>query len=149
MSMHRKLVGTVAVAIVAGALGASAAVAGPADLRSPGVRDAAQPATVATPGADLRSPDAQDLGRGIASGSVAGIDFRSPDVVDLGNGGVRVAPPAPVDVVQVGPSSGFDWGDAAIGAGGLAALALLGIGIALMEMHRRRSHLKPPSALAH
>jgi hypothetical protein len=145
MFTHRKLVGTVAVAIAAGSLAVSSAAAAPADLRSPG---AAQPAAVAPPSTDLRSPDAQDLGRGILPQSTAVVDARSPDSVDRATGGGVRATPA-VELVQVGGSSGFDWGDAAIGAGGLAALALLGSGIALMEMHRRRAHLKAPSALVH
>jgi hypothetical protein len=148
MFTHRKLVGTVAVAIAAGSLAVSSAAAAPADLRSPDARDAARPAAVAPPSTDLRSPDAQDLGRGIQPQSTAVVDARSPDSVDRATGGGVRATPA-VELVQVGGSSGFDWGDAAIGAGGLAALALLGSGIALMEMHRRRAHLKAPSALVH
>jgi hypothetical protein len=148
MFTHRKLVGTVAVAIAAGALGITSAAAASVDLRTPDARDAARPAAVAPLSTDLRSPDAQDLARGIQPQSTAVVDARSPDSVDRATGGGVRATPG-VELVQVGGSSGFDWGDAAIGAGGLAALALLGAGIALMEMHRRRAHLKPPSALVH
>jgi hypothetical protein len=44
---------------------------------------------------------------------------------------------APQAVVQVQtPPSGFDWGDAGIGAAGGVALAMLGLGGALVITHR-------------
>jgi hypothetical protein len=147
MSPHRRLVGTVAVAIAAGSLAVSSAAAAPADLRSPDVRDLASQAAVAPTNTDLRSPDVQDLSRRSQPQPTALVDARSPDSVDRATGGVRATPA--VELVQVGGSSGFDWGDAAIGAGGMAALALLGFGVVLLETHRRRAHVRPPSALAH
>jgi hypothetical protein len=41
-------------------------------------------------------------------------------------------------VVVVEPGSGFDWADAAIGAGAAAGIALLGGGMAAGLGHRRR-----------
>jgi hypothetical protein len=38
------------------------------------------------------------------------------------------------------PSVGFHWGDAGIGAGGMLALALIGLGGAVTLAHRRRIH---------
>ena len=42
----------------------------------------------------------------------------------------------PVRVVQVDTSSGFDWGDAGIGASGLLALMAIGAGAALATGRR-------------
>jgi hypothetical protein len=48
--------------------------------------------------------------------------------------------PTSPKVVQVSnPSDGFDWGDAAIGAGGGVALSILGVGGAL-ALSQRRTH---------
>jgi hypothetical protein len=44
----------------------------------------------------------------------------------------------PVRVVQVQPDSGFDWGDAGIGATGLLALIAIGAGAAVATGHDPR-----------
>jgi hypothetical protein len=51
-----------------------------------------------------------------------------------------VNPPAPATVVRfVARSSGFDWGDAGIGAAGGLALSMVGVGGALaLSQHRTR-----------
>jgi hypothetical protein len=145
MVRHCRLSRMVAVAIAASSLGITSAAAGAADLRSPDAVDAAAAAAVAPAGIDLRSPDAQDLGRGVPSSAPALIDARSPDSIDRADGGVR--PTAAVEIVPAGPSSGFDWGDAGIGAGSVAALVLLALGGGLMVMHRRHVHAaKAPTA---
>jgi hypothetical protein len=46
------------------------------------------------------------------------------------------APETPVVHITV-PASGFDWGDAGIGAGGGLALAMLGVGGGLVVSQRR------------
>jgi hypothetical protein len=164
MSPHHGRICTLSSAIVlACAVSQSTAVAGPADLRSPGSGDAPRVAAVtdlrspdtrdlgrsaqpATPAVDLRSPDSRDAHRTAAAAvTPAVIDRRSPDVVDLGS--VRVVAREPVVSIS-SPESGFDWGDAGIGAGGAIAVVLLGLGAALMVTHRRRA-IKPPSAVAH
>jgi len=38
------------------------------------------------------------------------------------------------------PASGFDWGDAGIGAAGGLALSILGVGVALTVSQRRNGH---------
>jgi hypothetical protein len=148
MVRHCRLSGMVAVVIAACSLGVTSAAAGAADLRSPDAVDAAAAAAVAPAGIDLRSPDAQDLGRGVPSSAPALIDARSPDSIDRAAGGVR--PTAAVQIVPAGSSSGFDWGDAGIGAGSVAALVLLALGGGLMVMHRRHLHeaAKAPTAAA-
>jgi hypothetical protein len=150
MVRHCRLSGMVAVVIAACSLGVTSAAAGAADLRSPDAVDAAAGAIAAVAPAriDLRSPDAQDLGRGVPSSAPALIDARSPDSIDRAAGGVR--PTAAVQIVPAGSSSGFDWGDAGIGAGSVAALVLLALGGGLMVMHRRHLHeaAKAPTAAA-
>jgi len=46
------------------------------------------------------------------------------------------ATPAPIRVVQVSADSGFDWGDAGIGAGGLLALVAIASGALVAIRHR-------------
>jgi hypothetical protein len=46
----------------------------------------------------------------------------------------------PVSVVKVVGPSGFDWGDAGIGAAGILALLSIAGGLALMVTTRRRRH---------
>ena len=53
-------------------------------------------------------------------------------------GGVVSAPAAPQAVVRIQtPLNGFDWGDAGIGAAGGFALAMIGLGGALVVSQRR------------
>jgi hypothetical protein len=60
-----------------------------------------------------------------------------------GYGSVNVAPRAVPSVrppVAPAPSVDFHWGDAGIGAGGMLALTLIGLGGAVTLTHRRRIH---------
>ena len=134
------------IALAVTALGASTAAAQPADLRTPDAIDAAaKTAVVKSSPADLRTPDAVDAGKP-AVGS-PGVDLRTPDARDHGLGRgtfsapdvtiVKVVDPAPV-------STGFDWGDAGIGAGGLLGLVLVSLGGMLAVSHRR--HGRTPLA---
>lgn len=66
------------------------------------------------------------------------------EVID--NGGYGPANPSPTIVRVVGPSSGFDWGDAAIGAAGALGLACLGLGSALAISHRRARRTRRAAA---
>ena len=75
---------------------------------------------------DLRTPDARDHGEGRGT-------FNAPDVTV-----VKVADPAPT-------GTGFDWGDAGIGAGGLLGLILFALGGTAAVAHRR--HPRPPSTV--
>lgn len=140
-----RLTRTASVALAVTAFGACTAAAVPTDLRTPDAVDAGRTTAVQTP-ADLRTPDAVDAGRPVQA-APAGLDLRTPDARDHGLGRgthsspdvtvVRVADPAPV-------STGFDWGDAGIGAGGLLALALIALGGILAVTHRR--HGRTPLA---
>jgi hypothetical protein len=106
------------------------------------LRNTSQPAPQ---GQDLRSPDARDAAehRGVYAAKpdrgpyVLNRDYGSPDAVDA----ARDLPPVqtPVSVVTVdNPSSGFDWGDAGIGAAGMMALFSIAAGSALLITTRRR-----------
>jgi hypothetical protein len=115
---HRLLTHTATIGLAVAAMAAPAAVASQ-DFRSPDAVDAAQSA-LAQRGQDLRSPDARDTAAGRGT-------FTAPRVTVVK---VAEAPQA--------TGGGFDWGDAGIGAGGVVALVLLGVGGSLMVTHRRR-----------
>jgi hypothetical protein len=63
-------------------------------------------------------------------------DLRSPDARDVGR--IPVEVPTPVVEIREVPGSGFDWGDAGIGAAGMLALFSITAGLALMVGGRRR-----------
>jgi hypothetical protein len=136
---HRKLAGAFAVSLVAGSLAAANAAADPTDLRAP---DNATPAVTQALSNDLRSPDTQDLTRAAPAPQAAPtVDLRSPDAVDAANPAVQV-------VQSDGSSNGFNWGDAGIGAGALAALALLALGGTMLTTRRRQGHEPGPRRFA-
>jgi hypothetical protein len=156
MSQHRIIrsaaLGLAIAAIAAPAAGARAdgptmqhqPIAAVQDLRSPDARDAAQtPAPL-----DPRSPDAKDgylfaRSPSVDLQAVKTIDLRSPDAVDASAKHITgLVPPVQVVHISDGSKGGFDWGDAAIGAGTAAGLALLVLGGAVMVTHRRRPALK-------
>jgi hypothetical protein len=102
----------------------------------------AGPATAQTTGQDKRTPDAIDA----ATAQAAGQDKRTPDAVDAASATpshtyVTVTPSPRV----LEASSDFDWGSAAIGAGGAIGLVAVttGGGLAL-----RRRHAAAPSRFA-
>jgi hypothetical protein len=103
---------------------------------------AAAIAAVAAPNAlaqsaDHTSPDARDVGQHPYQ------DFRSPDAVDAAAGRGTFNSPE-VTVLRVAqepsqPSSGVDWADVAIGAGGAVGIvAIAGGGVALLARRPRR-----------
>ena len=105
------------------------------DLRSPDAKDAkTEPVTQVAQ--DLRSPDARDAAQ--AAKVEIAQDLRSPDARDAG----LPESPSPDTVVDIreAPTSGFDWGDAGIGAAGLLALLSIAGGLTLMVTTRRRRH---------
>ena len=99
---------------------------------------------------DYGSPDAADAARDLPSapvthGATPGIYtdserrlVESPEVQQMVNriiGEIRAASPV---VAVRGPSGGFDWADAGIGAAGMLALMSIAAGSALMLTGRRR-----------
>ena len=132
--MRRTQLITTAALVAACAVPATAAAQGQ-DLRSPDTRDAAAAAEEQSY-QDLRSPDARDAAT--ASTQTAYQDLRSPDARDVGREPVTVQIPEPVVQIREVPGSGFDWGDAGIGAAGLLALLSITGGVTLMVLGRRR-----------
>jgi hypothetical protein len=108
------------------------------DLRTPDAADVGTPATTTAGATDLRTPDAVDTGT--PATTTAGTDLRTPDAVDhgLGRGTFSTPDVTVVKVVDPPPTTGFDWGDAGIGAGGLLGLILVALGGTLVVSHRRR-----------
>lgn len=77
---------------------------------------------------DLRSPDAQQ------PVEPAGTDLRSPDAQQP----VTPVHQSPSPVSASPSSSGFDWTDAALGAGSMLAFALLALGAFVVTGSSRR-----------
>jgi hypothetical protein len=113
----KQLQRTLVLASALAALVAPTASARPADAQPAGTQPSA---AQAHSNQDLRSPDTRDhaIGRGT---------FSAPEVTV-----VKVTEPAP-------PSSGLDWGDAGVGAGGMLGLILLALASVLAIVHHRRS----------
>jgi hypothetical protein len=138
---------TIGLGITIAALGASTAGAQPSDLRTPDAIDAGQPQTTTqyTP-SDVRSPDTVSAGQPKTTEPV--VDMRTPDAKDHGEGRGTFSTPdvTVVKVVDPAPTStGFDWGDAGIGAGGLLGLVLIALGATAAVAHRR--HTRTPSTV--
>ena len=152
-----------AYAVYGPATPAQSADQGSQDLRSPDARDAAAQAAKVEVAQDLRSPDARDAAAAAVTepdqyvyssdpdsstarteapgGSQVAQDLRSPDARDAGRTPVEV--PTPVVEIREVPSSGFDWGDAGIGAAGILALLSIAGGLTLMATARRRGPEMP------
>jgi len=97
---------------------------------------------------DLRTPDAIDAAS-VAKANVSHVqDLRSPDAADAAGvrveqpGGTAVSARERVRIVEV-PSSGFEWGDAGIGAAGMLAVTLLALGLGLAATHYRERRRSP------
>jgi hypothetical protein len=117
MNRHR-LAQSAALGLALAALAASTASANTVDLRSRLGTSSLAGTTSAAPRQDLRSPDTRDYAEGRGT-------FSAPEVT-------VVKVPAPAS-----HSSGLDWGDAGIGAGGMLGLILLALGSGLAVVHRR------------
>ena len=131
------------------------------DLRSPDAKDAAEQRGLYesdggsfTLNRDYGSPDAADSARDVPSATVTASPranslpgpftdsdrkvVESPAVEAMADR-ISAEIRATLPVVEVrGPSGGFDWGDAGIGAAGMLALFSIGAGSALLISGRRR-----------
>ena len=89
---------------------------------------------------DYGSPDALDAAPQPAGRDSYALnrDYGSPDAVDA----ARDLPPVQIPVLEARdvPSSGFDWGDAGIGAAGMLAIFSIAAGSGLLLTGRRRRH---------
>ncbi len=92
---------------------------------------------------DLRSPDARDASP-MSDPPVVAVDVRSPDAKDAAANPTLRSYRTPL-VVEMPSSSGFDWGDAGIGAGGMLAVVAIAAGGTFVVTRRRqgRSDLSP------
>lgn len=134
-------------AVLAAATLATPASAGPIDSPA-GQRDTGwRPA----PAQDLRSADARDAADGrtprdlTEMTSTSRWDKRSPDARDAAEG--RSTADVASTVIEISRPTGFDWRDAAIGAGGatgLVAISLAGIMTLLRRRHGLRSSVATP-----
>ena len=139
--MFRSLTRSAGIALAITAFGVSTATAAPADVRTPDAVAAAQSAVVQSTPTDVRTPDAMDAA--VPAGTTAGVDLRSPDVRDHGEGrGTFSAPDVTVVKITEPPvATGFDWGDAGIGAGGLLGIALIALAGVLAVSHHRHGRM--------
>ena len=141
--MHRtstKIIMGLASALVVAAFAAPSAATARA-LRSPDARDAAPVARTATAASvDLRSPDARDAAVAAQGGDV---DLRSPDARDAG----RLASSPSTSLTPGSDSTGTDWGDLRIVAGGVLGLVLIGVGGVVLHTRRRGTVRKHRSAV--
>ena len=140
---------TIGLGMTIAALGASTAGAQPSDLRTPDAIAAGQQQTTTqyTP-SDVRTPDAVAAGQPKTTQPVT--DMRSPDAKDHGQGrGTFSAPDVTVvKIVDPQPTgTGFDWGDAGIGAGGLLGLLLVALGGTAAVAHHRHARPRTPSTV--
>jgi hypothetical protein len=85
---------------------------------------------------DFRSPDARDA-RPMSHPPIAAVDVRSPDAKDAAAGPTLRSYRTPI-VVEMRSSSGFDWGDAGIGAGGMLGLVAIAAGGTFVVTRRRQ-----------
>src|SRR4051812_13382293 len=98
--------------------------------------DAASQARQTSTVLDLRSSDARNPS--------PAIDLRSPDAIDAAQHQVATYQPGHATALQPQQSivevatSGFNWGDAGIGAAGMLAVIALAAGTLMIASHRRR-----------
>jgi hypothetical protein len=125
------------------ALTASPVLARPADY--PATHVTQSPAGAASSSGDLRSPDAIDAAAGGPS-----LDLRSPDAIDAGAtqapvtsslaGSTSASSKATDAVATTKADDGLDWAAIGIGAGGIAAVSLIGLtGVAVTHRGRMRT----------
>lgn len=129
---------TITAALAACLLGPSAAFAVPADQHQPDLRSAATSGSLgaapSTGGHYVGSTFV--LNTPAQAPATAGVDLRSPDARDASLP-ARVAP-TPVAANNGSDSSGFDWGDAALGAATMLGLGLVSLGAFLVLGTSRR-----------
>ena len=81
----------------------------------------------------------------LALGAIAPATAAAARPVDSGGASLTV-PQSPVVRITT-PASGFDWGDAGIGAAGGLALAILGVGGGLVISHQRPRRARPTATV--
>jgi hypothetical protein len=103
----------------------------------------AAPSALARP-ADMIIPNTG----GVSQHTTGTVDLRSPDTRDAAQGRQIVAStPVALPGIRHSSATGFDWGDAAIGAGGAMGAVLLCLG-GTVALTRRRDGSTSPSKAA-
>jgi hypothetical protein len=113
------------------------------DLRSPDARDSVN-SSVSTGPQDLRSPDARESAS-FSTSPLPQQDLRSADARDA-NRPFGSSQPVQISAPVIDEPSGFDWGDAGIGAAGMLALFALAGGTVLVVSHHRKGRGRMPVA---
>jgi hypothetical protein len=164
---HHRIATAVALAFALAASIAPAASADPQPLARAEAAIAAngQATTAVRPNPDQQTPTRATVdsgpcsencsggGHGFGTSSSAGPGGQLPrNPLGMGlfpqRGTGSIAPThTPAAVHVTGPNSGFDWGDAGVGAAGMLALTLIGVGGVLI-VARRRSHSLTPATRA-
>ena len=127
--------------IVKAVIVAVCAVAAPAASADQDLRSPDHTGTSVVVAQDLRSPDSRDAGAVPPSPPTrrAFRDLVSPDARDSAREFVTLPAPSPSPV----EARGFQWDDAGIGAGVVAAL--LAAGLAVLTLRRRHGHHGTPA----
>jgi hypothetical protein len=162
---HHRIASAVALALALAASIAPAASADPVPLASAEAAIAAnrQATTPVRPNPDEQTLSQATVGSGpcseVCSGGGYGVGNSSPaesgarlphnplartGLLSQQANGLAAATHAPAVVHVTAPSSGFHWGDAGVGAGGMLALILIGVG-GLLTVARRRGHSVTPT----
>jgi hypothetical protein len=131
LHLQRITVGAVALAL------AVPAAAGAREDNGPITRD--PPVSAAPVRTDLRSPDAVEAATNPRQ--APGVDLRSPDVQDATTRAPAVAavPAGVTPAAAASTSSGFEWGDAGIGAAGMLGIVLLAAGLGMLAVRHRHA----------
>jgi hypothetical protein len=157
---HYRLSG-LALALVIAALLAPSASARPIDEVSPSTEPAQAPSAATAqpevlPNADNQQPAGASPNAVLNAAQQrwqVTVDPVPPSALPHGVGyssydvGKRYAPPSDVPAAPVTSNPGFDWGDAAIGAGAAFALTMIGLGGILVLSNRRHREEHPVRAV--
>lgn len=139
MFRHHHQVSTAVALALAVAAVAPAAASARLELNPP----AATSQTQTRPAVDLRSPGARDLANAaVRVVHTQGARVRREFAARSAASGSGTGSPPPVQIVKVSQPSGFDWGDAGIGAAVGLTLSMIGLGGAL-ALSQRWTHRTP------
>jgi hypothetical protein len=92
---------------------------------------------------DYSSPNAILHGGGVVAESSSATPVHSSPAAILGARNLTSPATTPAVVIQSSQSSGFDWGDALIGAGSALGLIALVSGVVALTRRRRRLSIQP------
>jgi len=149
MTATHRMTTTAALILTLAGIAAPAATARPAD--DPATPVSRAPASVYSRPDKSMIPVSPPATSGGAVGRAAGLSaYREGQIATAfdvaATAANKVSPPQAVVRITT-PASGFDWGDAGIGAAGGLALALLGVGGGLVISHQRPRRTRTTTSL--